>query len=100
MPCSGVTLNVEVTYALPPPVSTGAAEAAGPITATLPAPFAASGRVLPLFFSSTVPSSATSVDTAWWAGVVTGELVVPVGGLLNSLNRNICVRARDTIDRK
>ena len=97
MPCSGVTWNVDVTYALPPPVSTGSAEAAGPITATLPPPSAASGSVPPLFFSSTVPSCATSADTAWWAGVVTVELVVPVGGLLKSLNRNISVRIRDTI---
>ncbi len=53
MPCSGVTLKVEVTYALPPPVSVGAAaDAAGPI------------RVPPSFFSSTVPASATAVETA------------------------------------
>ena len=97
MPCSGVTLKVEVTWALPPPVSVGAAEAAGPITATVPAPVAASGRVPPEFFSSTVPASATEVETAWWAAVVTVALVDPVGGLLNSLNLNISVRMRLTM---
>src|SRR3984957_4248460 len=92
MPCSGVTLKVEVTWALPPPVSVGAAEAAGPITATVPAPFAAKGRVPPEFFSSTVPASATEVETAWFAGVVTTALVDPVGGVLKSLNLNISGR--------
>jgi hypothetical protein len=47
------------------------ADAAGPITATVPPPDAFSGRVLPLFFSSTVPASATEVETAWCAAVVT-----------------------------
>jgi hypothetical protein len=78
-------------------VSVGAAEAAGPITATVPAPFAASGKVPPSFLSSTVPASATAVETAWWAAVVTVALVVPVGGLLNSLNLNISVRMRLTM---
>jgi hypothetical protein len=69
MPCSGVTLKGEVTWALPPPVSAGAGDAAGPITATVPAPFADSGSVPPVFFSSTVPASATAVETAWcWSG--------------------------------
>ena len=97
MPCSGVTVSGEVTYALPPPVSTGEGEAAVPITATVPAPFAASGRVPPVFFSSTVPASATAVETAWCAGVVTTAPVDPVGGLLNSLNWNISVRMRLTM---
>ena len=51
----------------------------------------------PLFFSSTVPASATAAEVAWCAGVVTVALVVPVGGLLNSLNRNSSVRMRDTM---
>jgi hypothetical protein len=96
-PCSGVTLNVEVTYALPPPVYCGCAEAAGPITATEPPPDDFSGSVPRPFFSSTVPASATAADTAWCAGVVTVALVDPVGGLLKSLNRNISVRMRVTI---
>ena len=75
----------------------GEAEAAGPITATDPPPAAFSGSVPPLFFSSTVPASATAAEVAWWAGVVTVALVVPVGGLLNSLNRNSSVRMRDTM---
>ncbi len=76
---------------------TGAAEAAGPITATDPPPAAFRGSVPPLFFSSTVPASATAAEVAWCAGVVTVALVVPVGGLLNSLKRNSSVRMRDTI---
>ncbi len=51
----------------------------------------------PSFFSSTVPASATAVDTSWCAGVVTTLLVVPVGGLLNRLNRNISRRIRLTM---
>ena len=97
IPCSGATLNVEVTYALPPPVSVGMADAAGPITAIVPPPLARTGRVLRLFLSSTVPASATVVETAWFAGVVTVAVVEPVGGLLNSLKRNISVRIRLTM---
>src|SRR5262249_40688930 len=89
----GVRLNGAVTNALPPPVSLVAAEAAGPITATVPPWLADSGRV-PLFFSSTVPSSATWVATAWCALLVTLSWVLPVGGLLNKWNRNISVRIR------
>ncbi len=78
-------------------MSAGAAEAAGPITATVPPPSAGSGRVPPLFFSSTVPDSATAAETARWAGVVTVAPVELLGGWLNSLNRNISVRIRVTI---
>jgi len=63
-PCSGVTVNAGVTKELPPPLSAGAAAAAGPMTAIGPALAAGSGSVPPLFFSSTVPSSATVVATA------------------------------------
>ena len=55
IPCSGVTLNGAVTWALPPPLSVGAAEAEGPITATAPAPDAGSGSIPPVSFSSTMP---------------------------------------------
>ena len=64
MPWIGVTLKGEVTYALPPPVSVGEADAAGPITATEPAPDGCSGSVARWFFRSTVPASATVVETA------------------------------------
>ena len=64
MPCNGVTLKVEVTYALPPPVSVGEAEAAGPITAIGLLPVERSGSVWRSFLSSTVPASATAVETA------------------------------------
>src|ERR1035438_4252656 len=97
MPCSGVTLKVEVTRALPPPVYIGEADAAGPITATEPPPDALRGSVAPLFFSSTVPASATAAETAWCAGVVTVAVREPAGGLLNSLKRNSSVRIRVTI---
>jgi len=97
MPCNGVTLDGAVTNALPPPVSVVAAEAAGPITATDFAPLACSGSVLALFLSSTVPASATWFEIAWSAGVVTTVLVVPVGGLLNSLKRNSSRAIRRTI---
>src|ERR1700729_4627416 len=97
MPGSGVTLDGAVTNALPPPVSVGDAEAAGPITATEPPPCGCSGRVLPLFLGRTVPVLATLVPIAWSACVVTTVLVVPVGGLLNSLKRNISRTIRRTI---
>jgi hypothetical protein len=92
-----VTLNGAVTKALPPPVGAGAADAAGPITATVPACAAGSGRTPPSFFSSTVPSSATRAATAWWAGVVTVALVVPAGGWLKIPKRNISVAIRLTM---
>ncbi len=55
------------------------------MTATVPAFEAASGRTEPAFFSSVVPSSATVVPTAWFAGVVTVAEVEPVRGWLNRL---------------
>ena len=44
-----------------------------------------------------MPSSATVVAVFWCAVVVTVALVLPVGGLLNSLKRNISARMRDTM---
>ena len=44
-----------------------------------------------------MPSSATCCDTAWWAGVVTVALVVPVGGWLKMPKRNISVAIRLTM---
>jgi hypothetical protein len=78
-------------------VGVGADDAAGPITATVPPWLAGSGRTPPSFLSSTVPSSATCSETAWWATVVTTALVVPVGGWLTMPKRNISVAIRPTM---
>ena len=58
MPCSGVTVPLEFTPALPPPAVCGLVDASAPMTAIEPSLAALSGSTLPLFFSSTVPSSA------------------------------------------
>ena len=58
MPCSGVTVPLEFTPALPPPSVCGLVEASAPMTA-IDLSDGVSGRTLPEFFSSTVPSSAS-----------------------------------------
>ncbi len=91
MPCNGVTVPLEFTPALPPPAVSGLDEASVPITATDLSELVR-GSTLPLFLSSTVPSSAS-----WAASVVCAVLVAvsagdPVGGSSNSPNANISVR--------
>ena len=69
MPCSGVTVPLELTDALPPPAVCGLVEASAPITA-IELSAAVSGSTPPLFFSSTVPSSASCSASAWSAALV------------------------------
>ena len=60
MPCSGVTVPLELTDALPPPAVSGLVDASEPMTAIEPVA-ADSGRAALLFCSRTVPSSASCV---------------------------------------
>ncbi len=90
MPCSGVTVPLELTPALPPPAVCGLVEASAPITAIDVAP-EPSGSTEPEFFSKTAPSSATLWAVAWCAAEVAVAEVEPVGVLSNSPNANISV---------
>ncbi len=91
MPCSGVTVPLELTFALPPPAVSGLVEASAPITA-IELSDEVSGRTLPLFFSSTVPSSANVVASAWSVAFVAVSAGEPVGDLSNRPKPNISVR--------
>ena len=82
MPCSGVMVPLEFTPALPPPAVSGLVEASAPMTATELSD-CGSGRTPPLFFSKTVPSSASwsaSESCAALVAVCAGE---PDGGSSN-----------------
>ncbi len=91
MPCSGVTVPLEFTPALPPPAVSGLVEASAPITATDLSALV-SGSTLPLFLSSTVPSSASWAASLTCAGLVAVWPGDPVGGSSNIPNANISVR--------
>src|SRR5215469_18178554 len=97
MPCSGVTVPLELTPALPPPAVCGLDEASAPITA-IELSEEPRGRTLPLFFSSTVPSLASA---AAWARSV-AFVAVPDGdpavGLSNSPKANISVSTWETME--
>ena len=97
MPCSGVTVPLEFTPALPPPSVCGLVEASAPMTATdLSAEV--SGRTLPEFFSSTVPSSASCVASAWSVEFVATADGDPLGALSNMPKANIWVRMSETAE--
>src|ERR1035438_7222945 len=97
MPVSGVTVPLDVTPALPPPTVSGLDEASAPITAT-DLSDDVRGSAPPLFFSRTVPSSAS-----WSASVTCAELVAvsagdPAGGSSNKPNANISVSTGVTME--
>src|ERR1700676_14743 len=79
MPCSGVTVPLELTPALPPPAVSGLDDASAPMTA-MDFVDAGSGSTLPLFFSSTVPSSASCSASETCADVVAVWAGDPAGG--------------------
>ena len=91
MPCNGVTVPLEFTPALPPPAVSGLLEASAPMTATEESALV-SGSALPLFLSSTVPSSASWAASVTWAVLVAGWAGDPVGGSSNIPNANISVK--------
>ncbi len=96
MPCSGVTVPLELTEAEPPPAVSGLADASAPMTAIDEVLAELSGRMLPLFLSSTVPSSASWVASDWSAALVAVCAGEPVGGLSNSPYANISVSTLET----
>ena len=95
MPCSGVTVPLEFTPALPPPTVIGLVEASAPMTA-IDLSDVVSGRTLPEFFSSTVPSSASCVASAWSVELVATADGDPLGALSNRPKANIWVKISDT----
>ncbi len=96
IPVSGQTVPGLVTVALPPPIVCVPAPPSTPITAIDFVDAVDSGRI-PLFFSSTVPSSAPCDATWACAGVVTVALGEPIGAWSKSPNANICVSTLVTI---
>ena len=97
MPCSGVTVPLELTEALPPPAVCGLVDASAPMTA-IEESEDPSGSTLPLFFSRTVPSSATCSASFWSAVLVAVSSGDPVAGLSNRPNANISVSTSDAIE--
>ena len=95
MPCSGVTVPLEFTPALPPPAVCGLVEASAPMTA-IDVSDEASGRTLPEFFSSTVPSSASCVASPWSAEFVATADGDPLGALSNRPKREHLGQDRPT----
>ena len=97
MPCSGLTVPLEFTPALPPPAVCGLLEASAPMTA-IELSDEVSGRTLPEFFSSTVPSSASWVASAWSVEFVATADGDPVATLSNRPKPNISVRMSETAE--
>src|SRR5882757_4734608 len=90
MPCSGVTVPLDDTPALPPPAVSGLDEASAPMTA-IDESDDDSGSTPPLFFSSTAPSSASCSASATCAELVAVSAGDPAGGWSNRPNPNISV---------
>ncbi len=96
MPVSGQTVPELVAVALPPPTLCTPAPPSTPITAMDFVVAVESGST-PVFFSSTVPCSATFAAVAWWAALVTTAAVLPVGALSKRPKANIWVSTRLTM---
>jgi hypothetical protein len=97
MPSYGVTVPVPATIALPPPVLIVLSLAPLPITAIERTLLLSRGRMFPLFFSRTVPSSAACLATATCAGVEASASGVSADGWSKSPNRNSSRRMRVTM---
>src|SRR5258707_10535895 len=97
MPCSGVTVPLELTSALPPPAVCGLDEASAPITA-IELSEEPRGRTWPLFFSSTVPSSASAAAGAWSVAFVAVSGGDPAAGLSDNPKANISVSPWENIE--
>ena len=92
MPASGVTVPLELTPALPPPSVCGLVEASAPMTA-IDVSEEDSGRMLPEFFSSTVPSSASCVASFWLVEFV----AVADGDPLGAAQRHVLADRGDQV---
>ena len=97
MPASGVTVPLDVTPALPPPAVSGLDEASAPMTAIFVSEDD-SGSTPPLFFSSTVPSSASCRASVTCAALVAVSAGDPAGGSSNRPNANISVSTGVTME--